>query len=927
MPLPSLQQLDDVSAEKLSVELVLADNYEPQPEAFANSEDDRVAETEEKDSKTTSAAAAKNNDSPPNAHVRDPIFPLWSRCTQSLHRSISKIVTICALHAVKYPKSYIVIITLLSFTLAAVGFFTSFELELDLATVFTPVDSLPQRHGNWIASSEGFPDQTRTVQLVFHNHGDNVLHVSQAQRVMKAIATIRTTPGYDELCSLGSYVNFQNEKTCRIMSISNYWGHNATLFEQQVGDSDHASLRKALSQSQYLDGSPVFRDAIVGNYAKDDSGMLSEAQAYLVMLYLPDIEGTTEPFEASMLERLDDLRRHWIDLDADTTSDSEYSLVMDMMTLYAYELEAIRAIFSDLYLVAVCMVLMVGFTCLIFYRKDKVQSRCLLGVASIVTIAMSMLSGLGLMFLCRVPYSVLHQMLPFVALGIGLDDTFIITGAYFRTNPKHTIEERIRQTMEHVGWSISVTTITTVFAFVLGYASSTFPGVHWLCLYAVTIISIDFFYQITYFVAWVVLDERRIAANRRDCCLWITVEVDDTEEEIDSRNVTDGEIDSQNEISLESDGAGSSKSLVDRDGALSAQKPSDIFRDQSDKEWKSRKDDEKTIPDPFQDRIMRWYANALMKKPVKIVVLVFFSLFFAANCYSASLMHQEFNVADYVPKDSYLKNVFDSLDQYCSVVRPMAVYFRNVNQSDPGIQKQMVQYVDELESLHQIGSSGISLTDLAATSSGGTSLDVASDQIRPFCWVRDFQELFEQYTANVTDPVILQALDEMTFLERLDLALADPTIREIYGQDIVRDEETGDILASRCYLFLRNIDLKNVEEQIEMLADQREVASVQPINQDKNDWSFFAWDEMFFYWEAYAVAVKELIFTIIAGVVAVTVISFVFMPNYTATLIICPMILVLYIDLLGTFRAIGLNINGLTYVCVVVSIGLLVGKC
>ena len=140
-------------------------------------------------------------------------------------------------------------------------------------------------------------------------------------------------------------------------------------------------------------------------------------------------------------------------------------------------------------------------------------------------------------------------------------------------------------------------------------------------------------------------------------------------------------------------------------------------------------------------------------------------------------------------------------------------------------------------------------------------------------------------------------------------------------------DETGNITASRCVLFLKNLDLESVQAQIDMLNDQHEVTMVQPINQldyTKDEWRFFAFDELFFYWEAYAVAVDELISTMAGGVIAVCVISAVFMPHWTAVAFVLPFIVVLYIDLLGTVRFFGLNINGLTYVCVVVAIGLLV---
>jgi len=118
-----------------------------------------------------------------------------------------------------------------------------------------------------------------------------------------------------------------------------------------------------------------------------------------------------------------------------------------------------------------------------------------------------------------------------------------------------------------------------------------------------------------------------------------------------------------------------------------------------------------------------------------------------------------------------------------------------------------------------------------------------------------------------------------------------------------------------------------VEAQIDMLFDQRDVTLAQPINQQEGhekDWAFFAYDELFGYWEAYSVSVDELVFTMIAGVVAVTFIAFVFIPHWTGAVLVCPLIIILYINMLGSLNCLGLHINGITYVCVVVSIGLLV---
>jgi predicted RND superfamily exporter protein len=120
------------------------------------------------------------------------------------------------------------------------------------------------------------------------------------------------------------------------------------------------------------------------------------------------------------------------------------------------------------------------------------------------------------------------QILPFVIFGVGLDDAFIISGSYDRTDTKKEPEDRIHDTIEDIGISITLTTITSALAFGLG-ALSTIPTVYWLCYYAFTTILFVYIYQLTFFVACIILDERRVQQNRHDCCTWITVEADDEE--------------------------------------------------------------------------------------------------------------------------------------------------------------------------------------------------------------------------------------------------------------------------------------------------------------------------------------------------------------------------------------------------------------
>ena len=99
-----------------------------------------------------------------------------------------------------------------------------------------------------------------------------------------------------------------------------------------------------------------------------------------------------------MLERLGELRLSW--LDEEGTVPRNELLKLDLMTIYSYEVEYLRSILGDMYLIPVVAFMMITFTCLVFYRRgDKVQSRSTLGLASVITICMSIMTGNGLMFI------------------------------------------------------------------------------------------------------------------------------------------------------------------------------------------------------------------------------------------------------------------------------------------------------------------------------------------------------------------------------------------------------------------------------------------------------------------------------------------------------------------------------------------------
>ena len=74
-----------------------------------------------------------------------------------------------------------------------------------------------------------------------------------------------------------------------------------------------------------------------------------------------------------------------------------------------------------------------------------------------------------------------------------------------------------------------------------------------------------------------------------------------------------------------------------------------------------------------------------------------------------------------------------------------------------------------------------------------------------FFWLRDFDLLF-QLLANETEGMIGVDLTSLSFNDQVELAMSIPQLRQVYGRDIVRDADSGNITASRTLLLLRDFD-------------------------------------------------------------------------------------------------------------------------
>ena len=92
----------------------------------------------------------------------------------------------------------------------------------------------------------------------------------------------------------------------------------------------------------------------------------------------------------------------------------------------------------------------------------------MMGLASV---GMAILVSFGLCAALGVFYGPVHSILPFLLLGIGIDDMFVITQCYSNLSKedlKRSLPIQIGTTMRHAGVSITITSITDFAAFAVG---------------------------------------------------------------------------------------------------------------------------------------------------------------------------------------------------------------------------------------------------------------------------------------------------------------------------------------------------------------------------------------------------------------------------------------------------------------------------
>ncbi|OQR66928.1 patched domain-containing protein 3-like, partial [Tropilaelaps mercedesae] len=213
-----------------------------------------------------------------------------------------------------------------------------------------------------------------------------------------------------------------------------------------------------------------------GANLSEDGTILLSARAITLFYYL---EGETD---TSKLRA-----RQWVSAFVDLLDEIQ---LPDVRTYFftsrslADELE--RNTLSIAPLLPIAFVLMLVFTmvsCSMTGGRSWHEAKPWIGLLSCTTVLLAVGAATGCVALAGVPLIGIDLAAPFLMLGIGLDDTFVMLSAWRNTNPSLSVEERTAQMFGEAGVSITITSLTNIISFVIG-AYSPFPSVYIFCVYS-----------------------------------------------------------------------------------------------------------------------------------------------------------------------------------------------------------------------------------------------------------------------------------------------------------------------------------------------------------------------------------------------------------------------------------------------------------
>eukprot|EP00732_Lithocolla_globosa_P001743 Lithocolla_globosa_v1_NODE_944_length_3053_cov_15.868913.p1 type:complete len:955 gc:universal NODE_944_length_3053_cov_15.868913:172-3036(+) len=400
-------------------------------------------------------------------------------------------------------------LALVVMAISCVGFLW-FETENRIENLWIPTNSPTTTDAAYY--SIFYSGEPRLTEMVFQIPGENLLtkeYLLQALEIHDQIMELSINASWNgEPAQEWNFTTLCQEDysgQCEMVGILSKWNYDASVLEADGdilgtinSDSTLRNLEQVLGEIGYSqDGTQVLSATTLRHVYGIENRRYNDNNAFVD----PPAEAWEMEFIATFLLSKPDNSPFDHYGKCERSDIDEFNQGLD----------------DDIVLLSVSITFVLIYLVIVLGEFSALRSRSLLAWWGILSIGFGVVFSLGVCSMIGIPFNYVNSVFPFILLAIGVDNCFILFVAFSGTNVSDSLEHRSGESLAHAGVSVTVTSLTNFSAFIIGCTTS-LPAITSFCVYtALAIISL-YFFQITFFVACIVLDERRVLANRRDCC-------------------------------------------------------------------------------------------------------------------------------------------------------------------------------------------------------------------------------------------------------------------------------------------------------------------------------------------------------------------------------------------------------------------------
>ncbi|NXI13427.1 PTHD3 protein, partial [Irena cyanogastra] len=291
-------------------------------------------------------------------------------------------------------------------------------------------------------------------------------------------------------------------------------------------------------------------------------------------------------------------------------------------------------------------------------RLSCIRNNIWLASCGVLSSGLAVLSSFGLMLFCGVPFVVTVANAPFLILGVGVDDMFIMIASWeqsSRKTEKSNVKSLLAETYAEAALSVTITTLTDVLAFFIGTWTA-FPSVRSFCLYTGTAFIFCYVYTLTFFGAVLVLNHKREQGNRH----WLTcmrVDVD--------------------------------KDQAENSCLYNACCIGSFSRQPSQPEGEH----------PMSVFFKKYYGPVITNKWIKLLVVLLYGAYLVGSIYGCTQIREGIDLRNLANDDSYVIPYYDDDDKYFSTYGPrvMVVITESVDYWNEAVRLDIESCVQNLE--------------------------------------------------------------------------------------------------------------------------------------------------------------------------------------------------------------------------------------